>query len=582
MTYNVERAKVGHEPFDIIEMDLDICDNVYSVAPCTASLGSGLECTNTFQLCQDQANYVKTTKTYKFSSKAHAVIGEKMYPCVNSVKLSPAIAESGKIGVRAKLTVKLTDFPHNDVGTDPYFSTRSYTPIEQGTFWGKFIARNPFYVGRTLRYKKGYFTDPFDAANFQTRTFVIEKISGPDNKGQVTIECKDLLKIAENNRVTIPAASTGTMAANITDVATALSVNAGEGAAYGASGTLRVGNEEMTYSRSTDAFTVVRGVNGTTAEEHDADDLVQDAKVWTAVNAVDILHEILTDFVGIDESRIPYDAGLAVPTGTNDEWDDEKETWILSNNLTRTISSPMGAKDAIEEILEQNNLLLWHDQVSDEIKLKATVPPLGNATLTTYSESLDLISNSTVAKKDESRRISEVWVYYGKIDNTEDAKASNYKFREISSDTVVSGVNGYNEPRRKVIFADWLPSQSLVRQLGGRLSARYALTPAVIDFELHAKKGDLSIGDLAIIDSDRLQDVNGANIQQAIQIISKQDAEGFRYRALTSSFQGRYGFIGPNSLGDYSAETDANKARYAFISLNTGKFADDTRAYKII
>ena len=59
MTFKLEQVTV-------LEMDLDKCANVYGVAPCTAAGAVGTECYNAFPHCQDPANFVKTTKTWKF------------------------------------------------------------------------------------------------------------------------------------------------------------------------------------------------------------------------------------------------------------------------------------------------------------------------------------------------------------------------------------------------------------------------------------------------------------------------------------------------------------------------------------
>jgi len=54
-------------------------------------------------------------------------------------------------------------------------------------------------------------------------------------------------------------------------------------------------------------------------------------------------------------------------------------------------------------------------------------------------------------------------------------------------------------------------------------------------------------------------------------------------KALISSFSGRYGFIAPNGLSDYSIESDDNKNAYAFIGEAGGaNFGDGEPPYKII
>ena len=163
MTYATELVRVGREPVTVIEIDLDKCGNLYGGAllgtpdgTCTASLASGSECQNTRKTCQDSINFSNTdTLTLKFSDRA--IEGTTHFPCIDSTKLSPvAITPGQPFGKRASITIKLRDFPHHDRGIDPYVSTRTYTPKSQGTFFGKLLARNPYFQGRPLRLKTGY------------------------------------------------------------------------------------------------------------------------------------------------------------------------------------------------------------------------------------------------------------------------------------------------------------------------------------------------------------------------------------------------------------------------------------------
>ena len=67
------------------------------------------------------------------------------------VTLTPAMEIDS---VSATLSVVFRDHKDADTapGLDPYFSERDYDPYEQGTFWGKFRARQPFLRGRAVRW----------------------------------------------------------------------------------------------------------------------------------------------------------------------------------------------------------------------------------------------------------------------------------------------------------------------------------------------------------------------------------------------------------------------------------------------
>ncbi len=588
MTYAANKILPGRELVTVAELDLTSCSLTFGVLPCTASGAAGTECYNTRSTCQAIPSFTRTILTYRFSTPIDSLpTSEAMYPAISGKPtFSSAILDpGGKLGKRATVSIKIKDFPYHDRGIDKYVSTRPYTPEDQGTFFGKLLARNIHYIGRTLRVRTGYWTSPWNWANFQDRDYIIESIDGPDKNGFVSIKGKDILKLADNDRIQIPAPSLGTLTTDITSASTIATVYSGEGAAYAASGTVSIGSEDCLFTRSTDTFTLTRAQNGTKAEAHSKGDTVQECKVWTDTNVVDIIHEILKTYVGISETKLPYDAGLDIPTGINNEWDDEKSVWLSSYKLTRTISKPTGAKKLLEELSEQTQLTLRHDLVTNEIKLKANVPPLANATITSFNDNNSFSADSITVKDEQGKRLSQVWVYYGKIDNTGDEDAENYSSVVIYQDATREGADLYDSTRIKIIFANWLSLEGQALALSGRLIARYADSPKTITFIADVKDDVLTMGDLLDMNTHRVQDVDGSNISQRVQIVGESDPEpghNKKYTGLTSAYTGTYGFIGPNSLNDRTAESSANKQAYAFVSLNTGLFANGDDAYKII
>jgi len=226
MSYDTERVKVGRVPATLIEIDLDKCANTYGTSPCTASLSAGSECYNCRAHCQDPDNYVNTDiLTHKFSDRD--IQGEPYIPCVKKSKLIPVTITPGQpFNRRASITITIQDFPHHDRGIDPYVNTRSYTPNEQGSYFGKLLARNPYYTGRPLRLMTGYIGDTFSTGDFKTQNFIIEKMN-LSAKGVVTIVAKDILKLADDERALCPFVSDGKLEAGITSGATSLTVTSG-------------------------------------------------------------------------------------------------------------------------------------------------------------------------------------------------------------------------------------------------------------------------------------------------------------------------------------------------------------------
>ncbi len=310
MTYDSSRQADARIPVTVVELYLDTCSNTFGSAPCTASGAAGTECYNTYLTCQDTANFTTASKTYRFyQGVKNWPIGITGYPCVkNQPKFTPCqIDPKGTLGKRGVVSIKLDDFTDDDLYTDDYVSTRAYNPELQGTFFGKLKARTPYYKGRLMKVRQGYINNPFSWTDFDDRLFVIDSLD-LDQDGKVTVTGKDILKLADDKKSVAPAANTGTLSVALTTGATSIVLQTGEGVDYDSAGFVRIGDEVMQYTAvSTDTLTgVTRASNGTTAEEHDIDDLVQQCLSYSNDNVVDIIHGLLNTYAGIAENYLPY------------------------------------------------------------------------------------------------------------------------------------------------------------------------------------------------------------------------------------------------------------------------------------
>jgi len=579
MSYATEKKQVGRRPVTFVEMDLDFCQNTYGVLPCTATGGAGVECYNTRKTCQDPPNYNPAAKTYRFVDSAVGVPASiDAIPSLRGVSLAPTTLDPGRtMGVRASITITFDDHPHgDDGGVDPYRLNRSYDPLSQGTFWGKLQARNPYYQGRIIRVRSGYLTDPFDWNNFEDRTYVIERIDGPNSRGQVKVTAKDVLKLADDERAKVPVASTGKLAVDLALAETgSMTLGAGQGAQYGAAGDVRIGGEIIQFAaRSGDVLsTLTRSAWGTTAKLHKANAAVQLCKSWAGVNVVDVISELLTD-AGVPAAFIP-----------TTDWNNEKSIWLSLHNVTAIISRPTGVKTLLTELIEENQINLWWDERVQQVKLKASVPPFIGEGIAALDDEVHFVGGSVTAKDDPARRISQVWVYYSKADHTNDDE-DNYQEVYIASDSLAEGVDQYDSERVKVIKSRWFAAsnsgQAIV--LGSRLLKLYRDNPKVLNFALDAKDSANWTGDLIDVVTQRMQGDSGAAKKTRMRVISvreKVPGSRFDYVAMSAPFEGKFGFIGPDFLPDYSAALQDDLDRYAWISLDTGLFGNGDEAYKI-
>jgi hypothetical protein len=247
------------------EIDVPRCANTYGVSPCTASIPAtgSTKCVNCFSSCQDPANFNLTTETVRFAQAA-SYLPRSIDALANieEVEHTPAIIGLGdNLGERASLEVKFLDSPHSDAGPgyDPYLPDRSYNPWDQGTHWGKFRARYPFFQGADCRLIRGSPTQTLES--METRYFVAESMEGPDMDGMFSIIAKDPLKKLDGDRAQAPVATQGRLQALINNSVTSLTlIPAGIGdEEYPEAGWATIGGTEVvSFSRGgNDANTLI-------------------------------------------------------------------------------------------------------------------------------------------------------------------------------------------------------------------------------------------------------------------------------------------------------------------------------------
>lgn len=577
---SLERA-----PLQIVELDVDQCTLTYGTSPCTASGSAGAECFNMFKHCQDPANFDKGTLTLRFSKNQRTgITGQIIFPALQSVSTNPTrIALSsvdknlGALGKRARITVTFKDFRWTDQVTDPYVATRSYDPATQGTFFGRLRTRFPYYVGRALRVKNGYVGD--DPATMRTRNYIITEWKGPDANGNVTVTAQDPLKLADEEFAQCPAASNGKLAADIAGdyLSTVDLTPAGVGSEYAASGRIAIGSEVMTFTRAGDTLTITaRGLDGTDAQSHSEGDTAQ--QCYRAENALieDVVRELLRDFAGIPTGQLPYA-----------DWATELNTWLSTVRLTRTIPKPVAVRTLLQEILNFG-IVMWWDEIDQEVKVKANRPPGYDETFATFNDDANHIEKTINREDLDDQRLSQVWMYHGQLDAADSpTNSENYKRLSIATDLEAEGADEYDQSRALTIYQPWLGEDGNEQFAGivtKRLLNRYRDTP--VRFTFHADVKDiasLTPAALAEVTTRLIQDEFGADAPTEMQITGVEelpDQQRVKATAETYQFKGRYGFIMANSATtDYDLATAQEKAKGIYLSDGTNNFADGTPPY---
>ncbi len=584
MTFAVLSATPGRKLATIVELDLDFCSLTYGVAPCTAVLGvsSVDRCYNTRKTCPVPANYSPAAKTYRFSDVTFKEIATPTslgvcLPMVKSVNVAPTKINPGQnFGQRASVTVTMQDGAYTDFGVDKYVTQRSYTPMSQGTFWGKLLARNPFYIGRPLRVRVGFLGDgdEYVSANFETYEYIIDKIDGPYIDGVVTITAKDLLKLADDKTSQFPLLTNGTLSLDMgAGDASFTALPSGIGSTYAASGWVACEAEIMAFTRVGDVFSVTRAQFGSVAATHKINSKVQQCGVYTNQLVQDIFYDLLVNFAGVPSANIDKTA-----------WDLEVATWMSDYRLSTVITKPTGVKQLLDELTEQGLVYVWWDERESTIPLKAIRPALFVDTVV-LNDQANILNKTLAATQDVTQRLTAAVVYYQPRDYTNNLdKAFNYLYGEENVDTDAESDVEYGQTATKTIFSRWLTDSASAALLAQRIVERYRDSLITLKFQLDVKDAQLVwTGDDVSVTTRMLQGPDGASLATRMQILSVQPkGDRYEYTALASVFNGRFGFWTDDAAPDFSAATDLQKETLGFWCDDTGKMPDGSDGYQWI
>lgn len=532
MSYDALKKRSGREAITIVEMDLDRCVNTYGTAPCTAAIGvtGAAKCYNTRITCQDSAHYDPLPRTLRFCTPCEPLPllmdpdspGAGFVPLIPSVRdvgLAPAtIDPSGGLGARSSVSVTIQDHPHHDRGIDPYLPDRAAPPT--GTFWGRFRARNPYYLGRPLRISTGYVTRPtLDLENFVTRYYVIESIAGPDASGKVTIKAKDPLKLADDDRAQVPFASTGVLDSAISDsdtAATLAPVGVGD-AEYLSSGWIRIGSEICEFTRTGDDLTLVRAQFSTLADSHDANDTVQMCKRFQNATVSEIVYELLHAGANIDDAYLP-----------TADWDAECAAH-LTQTYTTLITEPTGVNKLIVELTQQAAFAIWYAERQALVKIRALRGP--DSGVVTLNDNEHLIADSIDVVDKTDLRVSQAWIYAVQVDPTVDLEqARNFRQLVVYADLESEASSKFGAASIKKLFSRWIDSSAAARDAAQRTVTLFGEQPRQVKFSLDAKDGGIWTGDIVGIRTRQSQDFDGTPLLMLAQVIQSSEPQvGHRF-----------------------------------------------------
>lgn len=470
------------ERISYVEIDLNRCSETYGVGACTASIPTtgSIKCFNCYATCQDKSNYNKETVTSRHSTASgNLPLGIEAIPDLASVSIRPAQLDLGEsIGVRASVTLTFKDARYPDTGPegDRYLADRNYDPYTQGSYWGKFRARYPFTQGADIRLIRG--SSDQSLAQMETRHFIIDNVSGPDSSGTFTIVCKDALKLADGKKAQAPVVSVGVTEYPISAGSTSflLSPTGIGNSEYPTSGVINLGGKELCrFSRSGDNMDIgtlgERGAFGTVATDHAAGDRAQLAVEYAPQQVSYILQDLLVNYANVPSEYIEFP-----------EWLFE-DTSYIDRSYSAVLAEPESVTTLINELLQQTASTIWWDDVNKKIQFK--VLNSVNQDAPRYDDNL-ILAGSFSAKDQNSKRVSQVWTFYGQINPLEklDDKSNYSQCRVIYS--AESEANFEGVPSIKSIFSRWIPvnGENAATRLNQLILSRYTTPPRLLKFNL--------------------------------------------------------------------------------------------------
>lgn len=498
-----------------VEIDLPRCKLNYGTSPCTASIPAtgSRKCYNTTGTCQDRVNFDSETVTLRFGKAAsYYPIDIPHLACLESVSSSGSTISLGEnLGLRATITCSFRNMLHNDVGFDKYLSERTHDPLKNGTFWGRFRAREPYIQGAALRVIVGEVGQALE--EMTVRHYVVESFSGPTPNGSFQIVARDLLKLADGDRAQAPRMSQGFLLTGINDSTTAATltpVGIGD-LAYPASGHINIGGKEIcSFTRSGNTLTLVRGQMGTQASAHEAEERCQLVLTLTG-NPAEIIQHLIVNYTDIPPEFIPFNS-----------WELEVNTY-LQRVYTANIAEPTSVELLVSELVEQAALAMWWDDIARLIRLQVLRNVPGGAGV--IDESV-IEEGSLNVQEQHNKRISQVWTYYALINPLKSVTdTDNYLSSAVRNGETADVA--YQLPAIKKIMSRWIPA-------GGRSTAlrvneiqlgRFVRPPRKISFALFRKSAEVELGRGYLINSRTFEDDEGTVANVPVQITNLNFSE---------------------------------------------------------
>lgn len=596
MSYAAETSRIGAQPWQWVEFEVERCGLTYGLSPCAAQLLSGLhehKCFNSWATCQDPDNFDGDEFWIRFCEPLERLPmnfpfvtdGLRFFlPFLTRVSHDPVRLDPGKsLGVRAALTFALQDAPHHDVGLDKYVDDRGYDPMRQGLMLAKLRARFPHFIGRRCRWYQGYLTDDPKLDDFEMREFILETFAGPNSRGQFTVSARDPLKLTSEDRAQAPRRSTGVLAFDVAETGDPgdVQISTTDTTQYPAGGGyVFINGEGFAYASAAETDTEIVTLSGVTRDlptgyltdqkSHSAGDRVQ-LGLYLEGRFVDILRELLIDYApNFRPEWIPFP-----------EWEEDHDTWLGTSSLRRLIAEPEGVDKIIDEMIEQTMTWgVWWDEHARVVRYRSLHPADIGDVIPELNDDQHLLADSVSVEAEPKRHINEIQILYGQIDPTgRRDERENYARGFVLVDA--DSQSAVEEGQRRVlqVFSRWHPpaNDRAVQQWARRVINTMATVPIRVDFSLTKRDAEsFGIAQFTDLTTQYLVDALGLPRTVRLQIMRATiNGDEVEYQSREDFFKTRFARWAPELSGiTYDNASDEQRERYLFWADADGLYSD--------
>jgi hypothetical protein len=533
-TFEATRNMRVQRHFEVFEIDMPVITGACTIGS-AQGYGTPLTC--------DQS-WTGEYKTYYFTNENAPILpsinGEPIWRCIKAIKETATELKPGRgLSGRGSLNITFTDF----TGQDPNFYAPAVndTVKKQGTFFGKFDARQIF-ENRQARLKLYRVQEDgsIDLSNgAETRSYISNALRLNSSSGDWTVECKDVLSVANLNEKSWPIATGGFLRLDVDD--TVVSIPVDDFTDYSAAVVVRVGEEFLKVNSVTDNLTITATLNvatrgapidgpvsgvritSTIKDDHDAGDEVFICSLSDNETIDDLIAKILIDS-DVNSSLIPFA-----------EWAAEVAEWHATDKINTLHSESESVNDVLVRVLTGFLMDLWYSTTENKIKLSAiTVWKESDGNLTEGKE----INSYTLKKNPEdSLRASRALVLYDKQFLSANDDVESYKRASQFQDPLLATAPFFGKHKDKQFDNNFLLNEDSANLLTQRFVSRFKFTPYIRPWVTEERFLTFKTGDVVDISAQSEQSFDGLasdNLRAQITKINPRYTNSGRYYDVTA------------------------------------------------